>query len=65
LAEANRTPTCAFARQTNPFSDMVDNRCIEYLHILIIPKPFPEAIKKTVQKTVQKSCIKIFYKREI
>jgi hypothetical protein len=44
-AEANRTPTCAFARQNNPFSDMADNICTEYLDILIIStKPFPDAI---------------------
>jgi hypothetical protein len=48
-------PTCAFARQTNPFSDMADNNCTEYLDILIIPtKPFPEAIEKTVQKILHR-----------
>jgi hypothetical protein len=28
-AEATRTPTCAFARQTILLSDMVDNKCIK------------------------------------
>jgi hypothetical protein len=30
MAEATRKPTRAFARQTILFSDMVDNRFIEY-----------------------------------